>query len=216
MKSPRLLKLGLAAVLISASSAPPSSAADSVSVMFDWIPGGWQAAWTPMAANQSRCASRSPNGQCGHVSRSSHARAHRDTDGCSTEAARHPLTVPGTDAPPRRRSRIERHLGIALPSCDDHGMQCPFCDDQETRVIDSRLALDGAQVRRRRECTSCRERFTTYEAAEVAIPRIVKNGRNPGSFRRAQAAPGHGARDREAPRGQRRDRGPRSAASSGR
>ena len=54
-------------------------------------------------------------------------------------------------------------------------MQCPFCDEQETRVIDSRLALDGAQVRRRRECTSCRERFTTYEAAEVAIPRIVKN-----------------------------------------
>ena len=54
-------------------------------------------------------------------------------------------------------------------------MQCPFCDEQETRVVDSRLALDGAQVRRRRECTSCRERFTTYESAEVAIPRIVKN-----------------------------------------
>ena len=45
MKSPRLLKFGLAAVLISASSASPSSAADSVSVMFDWIPGGWHAAW---------------------------------------------------------------------------------------------------------------------------------------------------------------------------
>ncbi len=54
-------------------------------------------------------------------------------------------------------------------------MQCPFCDEQDTRVVDSRLALDGAQVRRRRECTSCRERFTTYETAEVTIPRIVKN-----------------------------------------
>ena len=54
-------------------------------------------------------------------------------------------------------------------------MLCPFCNEQETRVVDSRLALDGAQVRRRRECGSCRERFTTYEAAEVTIPRIVKN-----------------------------------------
>ena len=54
-------------------------------------------------------------------------------------------------------------------------MQCPFCDEQDTRVVDSRLADDGAQVRRRRECTSCRERFTTYESAEVAIPKIVKN-----------------------------------------
>ena len=71
--------------------------------------------------------------------------------------------------------RMERDLGIALPSCDDCRMQCPFCDEQDTRVVDSRLALDGAQVRRRRECTSCRERFTTYEAAEVTIPRIVKN-----------------------------------------
>ena len=68
-----------------------------------------------------------------------------------------------------------RGLGIAQPSCDDHCMQCPFCDEQETRVIDSRLADDGAQVRRRRECTRCKERFTTYETAEVAIPRIVKN-----------------------------------------
>ena len=54
-------------------------------------------------------------------------------------------------------------------------MQCPFCDEHETRVVDSRLAGDGAQVRRRRECTACRERFTTYEVAEVSIPRIIKN-----------------------------------------
>lgn len=53
-------------------------------------------------------------------------------------------------------------------------MRCPFCTAQETRVIDSRLANDGDQVRRRRECTSCKERFTTYEAAELALPSIIK------------------------------------------
>ena len=54
-------------------------------------------------------------------------------------------------------------------------MQCPFCDEYETRVVDSRLADDGAQVRRRRECTACGERFTTYETAEISLPRIIKN-----------------------------------------
>ena len=53
-------------------------------------------------------------------------------------------------------------------------MRCPFCTAQETRVIDSRLANEGDQVRRRRECTVCRERFTTYEFAELAFPQIIK------------------------------------------
>jgi transcriptional repressor NrdR len=53
-------------------------------------------------------------------------------------------------------------------------MRCPFCDAQDTRVIDSRLAGDGDQIRRRRECLSCAERFTTYETAELSLPRIVK------------------------------------------
>ena len=53
-------------------------------------------------------------------------------------------------------------------------MHCPFCSAPDTRVIDSRLANDGGQVRRRRECTSCNERFTTYESAELNMPRIVK------------------------------------------
>lgn len=54
-------------------------------------------------------------------------------------------------------------------------MQCPFCHHSETRVIDSRLAHDGEQVRRRRECGACAERFTTYEmASDLAMPRIVK------------------------------------------
>jgi transcriptional repressor NrdR len=53
-------------------------------------------------------------------------------------------------------------------------MRCPFCYTQDTRVIDSRLATDGDQVRRRRECVGCAERFTTYESAELVMPRVVK------------------------------------------
>lgn len=53
-------------------------------------------------------------------------------------------------------------------------MRCPFCSKQETRVVDSRLAADGYQVRRRRECADCGERFTTFESAEVVMPRIRK------------------------------------------
>lgn len=53
-------------------------------------------------------------------------------------------------------------------------MHCPFCSEPDTRVIDSRLSNDGEQVRRRRECLACSERFTTYENAELNMPRIVK------------------------------------------
>ena len=53
-------------------------------------------------------------------------------------------------------------------------MHCPFCSADDTKVIDSRLVSDGAQVRRRRECLSCHERFTTYEAAELVMPRVIK------------------------------------------
>ena len=53
-------------------------------------------------------------------------------------------------------------------------MYCPFCGEHDTKVIDSRLANEGAMVRRRRECQSCGERFTTFEAAELVMPRIVK------------------------------------------
>ena len=54
-------------------------------------------------------------------------------------------------------------------------MRCPFCGWSDTKVIDSRLAGEGSQVRRRRECTECGERFTTYETAELLMPRIVKS-----------------------------------------
>ncbi len=53
-------------------------------------------------------------------------------------------------------------------------MRCPFCGESETKVVDSRLAHDGDQVRRRRECMSCGDRFTTYEYPELILPRVVK------------------------------------------
>lgn len=53
-------------------------------------------------------------------------------------------------------------------------MQCPFCAAKDTRVVDSRLVGGGDQVRRRRECIECKDRFTTYEKAELTLPRIVK------------------------------------------
>lgn len=54
-------------------------------------------------------------------------------------------------------------------------MHCPFCSADDTKVIDSRLVAEGVQVRRRRECLSCRERFTTYEIAELLMPRVIKS-----------------------------------------
>ena len=54
-------------------------------------------------------------------------------------------------------------------------MHCPFCSAEDTKVIDSRLVAGGGQVRRRRECLSCKERFTTYESAELVMPKIVKH-----------------------------------------
>ncbi|WP_227368599.1 transcriptional regulator NrdR [Halomonas sp. M20] len=53
-------------------------------------------------------------------------------------------------------------------------MHCPFCGSQDTRVTDSRLVAEGDQVRRRRQCASCGERFTTYETAELIMPRVIK------------------------------------------
>ena len=53
-------------------------------------------------------------------------------------------------------------------------MHCPFCAHHDTRVIDSRLLGEGDQIRRRRECMECKARFTTYETAELVMPRIVK------------------------------------------
>lgn len=69
-------------------------------------------------------------------------------------------------------------------------MQCPFCDANATRVVDSRLAAEGSQVRRRRECPGCGARFTTFEAAELVLPRIVKNDGTPEPFDEAKLRQG--------------------------
>ena len=54
-------------------------------------------------------------------------------------------------------------------------MHCPFCQAQDTKVIDSRLVGDGTQIRRRRECELCKARFTTFVTADLALPRIIKS-----------------------------------------
>ncbi len=57
-------------------------------------------------------------------------------------------------------------------------MHCPFCAAEDTKVIDSRLVGEGDQVRRRRECLSCADRFTTYEVAELVMPKLIKQNGN--------------------------------------
>ncbi len=57
-------------------------------------------------------------------------------------------------------------------------MHCPFCSANDTKVIDSRLVADGHQVRRRRQCLACNERFTTFETAELVMPRVIKSNGN--------------------------------------
>lgn len=54
-------------------------------------------------------------------------------------------------------------------------MHCPFCQHEDTRVIDSRVSEDGSTIRRRRECEQCNERFNTFEVAELKLPAIVKS-----------------------------------------
>ena len=57
-------------------------------------------------------------------------------------------------------------------------MHCPFCAENDTKVIDSRLVADGQQVRRRRQCLACSERFTTFESAELVMPKVKKTNGN--------------------------------------
>ena len=61
-------------------------------------------------------------------------------------------------------------------------MHCPFCGTHDTKVTDSRLVAEGDQVRRRRQCAGCGERFTTYETAELVMPRVVKSDGSRESF----------------------------------
>jgi len=61
-------------------------------------------------------------------------------------------------------------------------MHCPFCGHEETKVNDSRLAGEGRQIRRRRECLKCGERFTTFETAELVMPLVIKGDRGREAF----------------------------------
>lgn len=63
-------------------------------------------------------------------------------------------------------------------------MKCPYCRELESRVIESRPGDDGEVIRRRRECTNCRRRFTTYERIEINPLLIIKKGGNREQFRR--------------------------------
>ncbi len=63
-------------------------------------------------------------------------------------------------------------------------MKCPFCGDFDTQVIDSRVSEEGDSIRRRRRCTACNKRFTTYETAELRMPQIVKQNGNREEFTR--------------------------------
>ncbi len=61
-------------------------------------------------------------------------------------------------------------------------MRCPFCGAADSKVIDSRLSAEGDAIRRRRSCVECKERFTTYETAELSLPRIVKRDGSRAAF----------------------------------
>jgi transcriptional repressor NrdR len=67
---------------------------------------------------------------------------------------------------------------------------CPFCGHVETKVTDSRLAGEGRQIRRRRECLACGERFTTFETAELVMPTVVKGDRTREPFDEAKLRSG--------------------------
>jgi transcriptional repressor NrdR len=69
-------------------------------------------------------------------------------------------------------------------------MHCPFCSENDTKVIDSRLVADGHQVRRRRQCLACSERFTTFETAELVMPKVVKSNGNREPFNKEKMVGG--------------------------
>lgn len=69
-------------------------------------------------------------------------------------------------------------------------MRCPFCGATDTKVVDSRLSGDSDQIRRRRSCQECQERFTTYETAEVSLPRVIKSRGNREPFAEAKLQAG--------------------------
>ncbi|MBE8189949.1 MAG: transcriptional repressor NrdR [Candidatus Thioglobus sp.] len=69
-------------------------------------------------------------------------------------------------------------------------MRCPFCQSDDTKVLDTRLLDDGSQVRRRRECTACSERYSTRETVDLNVPRLIKRDDSRESFAEAKLRSG--------------------------
>jgi transcriptional repressor NrdR len=69
-------------------------------------------------------------------------------------------------------------------------VKCPFCDELEDKVVDSRMAKEGEVIRRRRECIGCRRRYTTYERVEEILPVVVKKDGRRESFDRTKILSG--------------------------
>ena len=65
-------------------------------------------------------------------------------------------------------------------------MRCPYCSDEGSRVIDSRLARDGDEIRRRRECVECGRRFTTRERVDEVLPKVFKRDERREEFQRGK------------------------------
>ncbi|PCI59976.1 MAG: transcriptional regulator NrdR [Methylophilaceae bacterium] len=69
-------------------------------------------------------------------------------------------------------------------------MKCPFCNDADTQVVDSRVNDEGDSIRRRRRCGSCDKRFTTYETADLRLPQVIKGNGNREEFQEAKLREG--------------------------
>lgn len=69
-------------------------------------------------------------------------------------------------------------------------MRCPFCGAEDSKVVDSRLSSEGDAIRRRRMCQECNERFTTYETAELSLPRLIKRDATRETFDEAKLRAG--------------------------
>ncbi len=69
-------------------------------------------------------------------------------------------------------------------------MKCPFCDELEDKVVDSRMAKEGEVIRRRRECLGCKRRYTTYERVDEMLPVVVKKDGRRESFDRSKILAG--------------------------
>lgn len=63
-------------------------------------------------------------------------------------------------------------------------VRCPYCGDDASRVVDTRLAREGEEIRRRRECEECARRFTTRERIELLLPRVIKHDERREDFAR--------------------------------